>query len=49
MRVHVRGHIRMRGARRGPREAMPMAPSAFASGRGAADLVVAAAELTILA
>ncbi|MFD3637728.1 ABC transporter permease [Streptomyces griseus] len=28
---------------------MPMAPSAFASGRGAADLVVAAAELTILA
>lgn len=28
---------------------MPMAPSAFASGRGTADLVVAAAELTILA
>ncbi len=28
---------------------MPMAPSAFASGRGASDLVVAAAELTILA
>ncbi|CAD5961682.1 MULTISPECIES: ABC transporter permease [Streptomyces] len=28
---------------------MPMAPSAFASGRGVADLVVAAAELTILA
>ncbi|WP_411079801.1 ABC transporter permease [Streptomyces sp. cmx-18-6] len=28
---------------------MPMAPSAFASGRGAADLVVAAAELAILA
>ncbi|MFD4234735.1 ABC transporter permease [Streptomyces sp. NPDC058542] len=28
---------------------MPMAPSAFAAGRGAADLVVAAAELTILA
>ncbi|MFH9265987.1 ABC transporter permease [Streptomyces sp. NPDC017546] len=28
---------------------MPMAPSAFVSGRGAADLVVAAAELTILA
>ncbi|MFE8916472.1 ABC transporter permease [Streptomyces globisporus] len=28
---------------------MPMAPSAFASGRGAGDLVVAAAELAILA
>ncbi|MFJ1594438.1 ABC transporter permease [Kitasatospora albolonga] len=28
---------------------MPMAPSAFASGRGVADLTVAAAELTILA
>ncbi|MEU2759431.1 MULTISPECIES: ABC transporter permease [unclassified Streptomyces] len=28
---------------------MPMVPSAFASGRGAADLVVSAAELTILA
>ncbi|MFI1188775.1 ABC transporter permease [Streptomyces californicus] len=28
---------------------MPMAPSAFAAGRGAADLVVAAAELAILA
>ncbi|MGW6585434.1 ABC transporter permease [Streptomyces globisporus] len=28
---------------------MPMAPSAFASGRGVADLAVAAAELTILA
>ncbi|WP_274032016.1 ABC transporter permease [Streptomyces sp. MMBL 11-1] len=28
---------------------MPMAPSAFVSGRGAADLAVAAAELTILA
>lgn len=28
---------------------MPMAPSAFASGRGVADLVVAVAELAILA